>query len=184
MIPNNNLSVLPWYTSIAQQNARKWWIYNRIYPLFTPAGFLLPFQIIRNSTKSYSPDGQLQDIDNDTGVLLDNGVWDDSIGGSAVTAYKIPNGCESIYVENLPKPRSVAYVSMVARDVDDNPIGVYRPEFDSSNHFTGGWDLPEGTSYILVNTYVEEYEVPGQECEVFAGIGVMAPVQSFLMYVS
>ena len=46
MIPNNNLSVLPWYTSIDQQNARKWWVYNRVYPLFTPAGFLLPFQIL------------------------------------------------------------------------------------------------------------------------------------------
>ncbi len=46
MIPNNNLSVLPWYTSIDQQNARKWWVYNRVYPLFTPAGYLLPFQIL------------------------------------------------------------------------------------------------------------------------------------------
>lgn len=46
MIPNNNLSVLPWYSSIEQQNARKWWIYGRVYPLFTPAGFLLPFQIL------------------------------------------------------------------------------------------------------------------------------------------
>ena len=46
MIPNNNLSVLPWYTSIEQQNARKWWIYNRVYPLFTPAGYVLPFQMI------------------------------------------------------------------------------------------------------------------------------------------
>ena len=46
MIPNNNLSVLPFYTSLDQQNARKWWIYNRVYPLFTPAGFLLPFQIL------------------------------------------------------------------------------------------------------------------------------------------
>lgn len=46
MIPNNNLSVLPWYTSIQQQNARKWWLYNRVYPLFTPAGFVLPSQLI------------------------------------------------------------------------------------------------------------------------------------------
>ena len=54
MIPNNNLSVLPWYSSIEQQNARKWWVYGRVYPLFTPAGFLLPFQIIvpHNSTTS------------------------------------------------------------------------------------------------------------------------------------
>lgn len=46
MIPNNNLSVLPFYTSLEQQNARKWWMYGRVYPLFTPAGFLLPFQIL------------------------------------------------------------------------------------------------------------------------------------------
>ena len=47
MIPNNNLSVLPWYSSIEQQNARKWWVYGRVYPLFTPAMFMLPFQILR-----------------------------------------------------------------------------------------------------------------------------------------
>ena len=46
MIPSNNLCVLPWYTSIGQQNARKWWVYDRIYPLFTPAGYILPFQIL------------------------------------------------------------------------------------------------------------------------------------------
>lgn len=47
MNPNNNLSVLPWYTSIEQQNARKWWVYDRVYPLYTPATFILPFQIMR-----------------------------------------------------------------------------------------------------------------------------------------
>ena len=45
MIPSNNLSVLPWYTSIEQQNARRWWTYGRIYPLFTPGGYLLPWQL-------------------------------------------------------------------------------------------------------------------------------------------
>lgn len=50
MIPNNNLSVLPFYTSLDQQNARKWWMYGRVYPLFCRAGFLLPFQIITEHT--------------------------------------------------------------------------------------------------------------------------------------
>lgn len=66
MIPNNNLSVLPFYTSIDQQNARKWWLYGKVYPLFTPAGFLLPFQLIRPHRESaisafqvYTKDGQL-----------------------------------------------------------------------------------------------------------------------------
>lgn len=67
MIPNNNLSVLPFYKSIEQQNARKWWVYGKVYPLFTPAGFILPFQIIRpdrggqgiSTFKVYTKDGQL-----------------------------------------------------------------------------------------------------------------------------
>lgn len=54
MIPNNNLSVLPFYSSLNDQNARKWWIYGRVYPLYTLAGYLPPFQIMypssRNST--------------------------------------------------------------------------------------------------------------------------------------
>ena len=29
-----------------QQDARKWWAYGHVYPLFTPAGFLLPWQLI------------------------------------------------------------------------------------------------------------------------------------------
>lgn len=67
MIPNNNLSVLPWYSSIEQQNARRWWVYGRVYPLFTPAGFMLPFQIIRETASAttlqdfrvYKKDGTL-----------------------------------------------------------------------------------------------------------------------------
>lgn len=49
MIQNNNLSVLPWYTSIKEQNHRKSYAYGEIYPLFSPADILLPFQIIRNT---------------------------------------------------------------------------------------------------------------------------------------
>ena len=54
MIPNNNLSVLPFYTSLEQQNARKWWTYGRVYPLFTQAGYLLPFQLIIDHNSSWT----------------------------------------------------------------------------------------------------------------------------------
>lgn len=47
MTPNNNLSVLPWYTDINFQNHRKWYSFGDIYPLFTPNRTMLPFQIIR-----------------------------------------------------------------------------------------------------------------------------------------
>lgn len=44
MIPNNNLSVLPWYSSLDEQNARKWWVYGRVYPLYCQAGFMPTWQ--------------------------------------------------------------------------------------------------------------------------------------------
>ena len=47
MTQNNNISVLPWYTSINEQNHRKSYAYGEVYPLFAQAGILLPFQIIR-----------------------------------------------------------------------------------------------------------------------------------------
>lgn len=66
MIQNNNLSVLPWYTSITEQNHRKSYAYGNIYPLFTPANKLLPFQIMRTtranavtSVRLYNRDGSL-----------------------------------------------------------------------------------------------------------------------------
>lgn len=46
MIPNNNLSVLPWYGSLDQQNARKWWLFGKVYPLYCRGGYILPFQLI------------------------------------------------------------------------------------------------------------------------------------------
>lgn len=49
MIQNNNISVLPWYTSINEQNHRKSYAYGAIYPLFAPTDRLLPFQIMRNT---------------------------------------------------------------------------------------------------------------------------------------
>ena len=47
MTKNNNISVLPFYTNINEQNHRLSYSYGEVYPLFSQAGFLLPFQIIR-----------------------------------------------------------------------------------------------------------------------------------------
>ena len=49
MIQNNNFSVLPWYTDVEQQNHRRSYAFGQIYPLFTPANRLLPFQIMRDT---------------------------------------------------------------------------------------------------------------------------------------
>lgn len=47
MIPNNNLNILPFYSSISEQNHRKPYAYGEIYTLISPNSKLLPFQINR-----------------------------------------------------------------------------------------------------------------------------------------
>lgn len=47
MTTNNNISPLPWYTDIAEQQHRLSYSYGEVYPLYTLANTMLPFQIIR-----------------------------------------------------------------------------------------------------------------------------------------
>lgn len=49
ILNNNNLSVLPWYGSLAEQQSKKSYAYGEIYPLYAPADFFLPFQLIRKT---------------------------------------------------------------------------------------------------------------------------------------
>lgn len=46
MTQNNNLSVLPFYTSLNEQNHRKSYAYGEIYPLYCPSGEILAFQFM------------------------------------------------------------------------------------------------------------------------------------------
>jgi hypothetical protein len=46
MIPNNNLSILPFYDSLEKQNHRKDYAYGEEYCLLTPINSILPFQVI------------------------------------------------------------------------------------------------------------------------------------------
>lgn len=79
MTPNNNFSVLPWYTNISQQNHRKSYAYGQIYPLFAPANKLLPFQIMRTTranqisqVRLYTKDGA--EVANLTAPMLQAGL--------------------------------------------------------------------------------------------------------------
>lgn len=87
MIPNNNFSVLPWYNSIEEQNAKKWWVYGKIYPLFTPAGYILPFQLIVHHTGTPTI-SSVALFDGNTGQQLGEYVSDFVSGGLTVKQYQ------------------------------------------------------------------------------------------------
>lgn len=47
---NNNLSVLPFYGSLDEQNHRRSYAYGEIYPLFAPIGYAPAFQVVIDHT--------------------------------------------------------------------------------------------------------------------------------------
>lgn len=50
MIQNNNIYPLPFYTDIKYQNHRKKHLFGQIYPILCRKDFILPFQIIRETS--------------------------------------------------------------------------------------------------------------------------------------
>lgn len=63
MTQNNNISPLPWYSSIDEQNHRLSYSYGEVYPLFAEADLLLPFQIIRDTRSNAVTNVKLFKID-------------------------------------------------------------------------------------------------------------------------
>lgn len=78
MIPNN-FNILPVYSALSEQNARQWWVYGKIYPLFSPLNRVPPFQIKRvHLPAPVEPDEVFADseIDNTGNVVTGTGeVW-------------------------------------------------------------------------------------------------------------
>jgi len=151
MIPNNNLSVLPWYTSLDQQNARKWWVFGRVYPLFSPGRSILPFQIMRDPIRVEDLSGAFYsgEVPLTTGV---QGYKD----GTGTTVYDSLSEISRLYLYNIPAaPIDVENATMmVAFDEERNVLATYRPII--SGTFTGYWDLPAGTESVDILTYNNE----------------------------
>lgn len=66
---NNNLSVLPFYSNIGEQNHRKAYAYGEAYPLYTPLGNVPPFQILLPHTSTALGGASLERVSD--GTLVD-----------------------------------------------------------------------------------------------------------------
>ena len=176
MVPNNNLSVLPWYTSIEQQNARKWWTYGKIYPLFTPAGFLLPFQIMRNHRLKFTVGSEITPDDYDVGYLAQDGEWMQIVSADyGVSSYDV-TGKTCVYFD-VPAPFPEAAVA-VAKNNNGDVLGIFSPKF--TTQFVGGWPLPNGTTQLLVQT--RNKTVSAKDGKVYDATAVVTPVEQFKIY--
>lgn len=99
MTQNNNLSVLPFYIDINEQNHRKSYAYGAIYPLFAQANMLLPFQIIRPTRANNITLVALHDKNGNQIALLKQKMDD---AGLQIVAFPQYGYDVIIYPANLP----------------------------------------------------------------------------------
>lgn len=185
MIPNNNFSVLPWYTSLDQQNARRWWIYDRVYPLFTPATFLLPFQLMRESetTETYTKGAEISGDELYQDVFIANGgdrVDLVAAGESTSVGNFDVEGESAVYLENVPQAGGNYYNICFAQD-DGRIVSGGDYTLDGLDYFTGYLPVPEGATrlYVLLDRASLQYSGVVYSAEIST---VTTPVTSFDIY--
>ena len=179
MVPNNNLSVLPFYTSIEQQNARKWWIFGKVYPLFTPAGFLLPFQLIRDHRTS-EIQTRLDPDDADKGYLTAQGNWkQDVTTGLWVEQFDNITG-NKLYLAEVPAPYTGGVMAVAYGSSTTQVLGTFNPPVGQNESYTGVWNLPAGTRTVCVqvmNANAGEYSG-----EVYSFSEIVRPIETLKVY--
>lgn len=181
MIPNNNLSVLPFYDSIERQNARKWWMYDKVYPLFVPSGYMLPFQVMRPSRTELVKGDLMVQTDGDTGYLTSDGSWCQDVTSGYVNEYDVV-GVDTVYLSNIPMyvhggEHAANSVCYVAYDSSDKVLF-----FQSVNigTYSGFWTLPKGTTKIRVLTSNREFQQ--YDGEVYKANSIPTTIKSFKTY--
>lgn len=101
MTQNNNISVLPWYNNLSEQNHRKSYAYGAIYPLIAPANILLPFQIMRPTRSNGITSVILLDK---TGTTVANITQSMIEAGLQVVRFQTLGYDVILYPANLPMP--------------------------------------------------------------------------------
>lgn len=101
MTQNNNISVLPWYNSLSEQNHRKSYAYGAIYPLIAPADILLPFQIMRTTRSNGITSVMLLDK---TGTAVANITQPIIEAGLQVVRFQTLGYDVILYPATLPMP--------------------------------------------------------------------------------
>ena len=71
---NNNLSPLPFYDKIDEQNHYKSYAYGEIYPLYTPVGSIPPFQLVIPHTTATVSNVTLYNVATATGTNITSAI--------------------------------------------------------------------------------------------------------------
>ena len=162
MTPMNNTNVLPIYGSIDEQNARRWWVYGKVYPLYAKKGILPPFQIVRDHIgKQATPNNVYYGhLEYDNPGVIEDGSDD------PVLEYDVQAG-DKLYYRNLSNVEG-SRLKLQYLDGGDNIIkqlgevapkdGYIEITTDGEVYVQGLWD--EENPYIFFDSE-EEYKDAG-----------------------
>lgn len=122
---NNNLSPLPFYGSVAEQECRLPWAFGDVFPLRCD-NRLLPFFIVRPKTTTYGAgDEAIANSGSYDGLYYDDGT--ETAFDNGIAIYDIPehSGVLVLYLQNVPTPRVVdgkQTSSIVLKDASGNVL--------------------------------------------------------------
>lgn len=160
---------------------RKWWMYDKVYPLFVPSGYMLPFQVMRPSRTEPVKGDLMEPTDSDRGYLTSDGSWYQDVNSGFVKEYDVA-GIDVVYLSGIAHEvqsgtHGTQAVSCVAYNNSDVVLATKR---FIENSYTGFWELPSGTTKIRVQTANNEVGV--MDGEVYKASNVPATIKSFKIY--
>ena len=139
MTQNNNISVLPWYNSIYEQNHRKSYSFGDVYPLFTPKDKILPFQIMRKTRSEIIIEAKLFTID---GVLFSDILSDLNDSGLQIVSFPLFGYDVIVYTGDFPMSINMTsgqYYVKISDGVEDWYSDVFTVVMDVRNYTKIEW---------------------------------------------
>lgn len=147
MTQNNNLSVLPFYERLEEQNHRRSYAYGDIYPLYTPQDMLLPFQIVLGYRDRFVNAALFRE-DGTRYMYLHTELEE---GGMKLVPFGSSGYSVLVYPGNMPMglnlPEGRYYLRIATKDVNSNVAYYY------SDIFTVVGDM---TPYLKVEWWSED----------------------------
>jgi len=181
---NNNLSPLPFYGSLAEQECRLPWAFGDVFPLRCDKR-LLPFVVMRPASTTPQAGADI-DVGAYFSGYLDNTGEAFEPGGytaSGVNDYDTLDGTTTQYwVSGLPAPVAglgVETVNVVCRDDDGAVLAAFTPNVAGSP-YTGVINVPAGTTRMYMQAYLEGEETAtlhevGRVVTPVGGVKVLSP---------
>lgn len=159
----NNISILPFYGSPDFQNAKNWWIYGAIYPLFTPSipsfqirrpARLMPIGLEIVKRGGEEPPLALADINAD-GTIHSSPDEQTAVLELDAEQLALLDNPSTLYLSGIPTARSEDYY-MISYTVpgpssDPDPVNITQnlSPLSTDGTFTGEWGIGLGNALSL-----------------------------------